>query len=42
MNPIVALTQEFFRFLLAAPFGRFLTFLMFLLALFWIYRFGVN
>jgi hypothetical protein len=39
MNPIVAVAQEFFRFLLAAPFVKFLTFLLFLLALVWIYRF---
>jgi hypothetical protein len=38
MSPIVALVQEFFRFLLVASFGKFLTFLAFLLMLFWMYR----
>jgi len=38
MEPIVALVQEFFRFLLAAPFAKFLAFLVFLLALFAISR----
>ncbi len=40
MNPLVAIAQEFFRFLLVAPFGKFLTFLAFLLVLSWIYRIG--
>lgn len=34
MNPIVALVEEFFRFLLAAPFAKFLAFLVFLLVLY--------
>lgn len=34
MEPIVAVVEEFFRFLLAAPFAKFLAFLLFLLALF--------
>ncbi len=38
MHPIVVMVQEFFRFLLVAPFVRFLIFLVFLLVLFWMYR----
>lgn len=34
MNPIVALVEEFFRFLLAAPFARILVFPVFLLVLY--------
>lgn len=38
MNPLVAIAQEFFRFLLNASYGKFLTFLVFLLVLFGMLR----
>jgi hypothetical protein len=38
MNPLVVLVQELFAFLSAAPFGKFLSFLLFLLLMFGLYR----
>ena len=34
LDPIVVLVEEFFRFLLAAPFAKFFAFLLFLLVLY--------